>query len=87
MDIASLSIVSATIIIVALIIGYVTLMHKDFVETEKSIDLNIIAVNEDTIGGQIYSITEDPINGIKKQEYQNTPKEVRTKVKKRYKNC
>ena len=87
MDILSLTIVSATVIILALITGRVVLMHKDFVETERSVDISKVAVNEDTIGNQIYTITEDPINNVRKQEHQNTPKEVRTKLRKRYKNC
>ena len=87
MDIASLCVVCLTIVIVAAIVGYVTLMHKDFVETERTTDYTKIAVNDDTIGNQIYTITRDPVTGAETQEHQNTPKQVTTKIKRRNKNC
>ena len=46
MDLVNLTIISATVIILALITGRVVLMHKDFVETERSVDISKIAVNK-----------------------------------------
>lgn len=86
MEIIGLVIISATVLTLAFITAGVVRMHKDFVETERTTEYSKVAINENTVGGQIYTITENP-NGRTTRKHQNVPKQVNIEVKKRSKNC
>ena len=82
----SVLVISATLVILAVLATYVLLNHKDFQETEYRKTYCRSAFNEDTQGDQVYQITKDP-NGRQTKKCQNVPKQVIVNWQRYYRNC
>ena len=79
-------IVCFTIIVLAIIAAHTIMQYKDFREQEHTVYIQRTAINENSVGGQNFVITERG-NNNSKREHRHTPKFVQYHTRKWYKNC
>ena len=78
------AIITGIVLILAAIVARVVLRHREFRDQEYLYIFDRNAINEETTGDQIYTVTERP--GKTKRKHQATPKQFHTREAVYYKN-
>ena len=78
------AIITGIVLILAAIVARVVLRHREFRDQEYLYIFERNAINEETTGDQIYTVTERP--GKTKRKHQATPKQVHTREAVYFKN-
>ena len=78
------AIITGIVLILAVTVARFVLRHRGFRDQEYLYLFDRNAINEETTGDQIYTVTERP--GKTKRKHQATPKQVHTREAVYYKN-